>query len=56
MSPEEKARYDRAMALLYTSSADGLRRPSKAMTAYFQYRDAHIKAEEEFENRQPTEE
>jgi hypothetical protein len=54
MSTEEKARYDRAMAFLYTQSADGLRRPSEALTAYSQYRDAHIKAQEEYKNRQFT--
>lgn len=54
MSTEEKARYDQAIAFLYTSSTEGLRRPSEALTAYFQYRDAHIKAQEEFKNRQST--
>src|SRR5262245_657421 len=54
MSTEEKARYDQAIAFLYTSSAEGLRRPSDALTAYSQYRDAHIKAQEEYKNRQFT--
>jgi hypothetical protein len=54
MSTEEKARYDRAMTLLYTSSAEGLRRPSEAFTVYSQYRDAHIKAQEDYKNRQFT--
>jgi hypothetical protein len=54
MSTEEQARYDRAMAFLYTQSADGLRQPSAALTIYFRYRDAHIKAQEEYKNRQYT--
>lgn len=54
MSAEEQARYDRAMAFLYTRSADGRLQPSAALTAYCQYRDAHIKAQEEYKNRQFT--
>ena len=54
LSTEEKARYDRAMAFLYTQSAEGLRQPSAALTVYSQYRDAHIKAQEEYKNRQFT--
>ena len=54
MPPEEKVRYDRAMAFLYTSSSEGRRQPSGMLTTYFQYRDAHIKAQEEYKNRQLT--
>jgi hypothetical protein len=54
MSTEEKAQYDEAMAFLYTHSADGLRQPSAALTAYCQYRDAHIKTQEDYKNRQFT--
>jgi hypothetical protein len=54
MSAEEKARYDRAIALLYTQSADGRRQPSDTLTTYCQYRDAHIKAQEDYKNHQFT--
>ena len=54
MSTEEKARYDRAKAFLYTQSAEGLRQPNAVLIAYSQYRDAHIKAQEEYKNRELT--
>jgi len=54
MSASEKARYDAAMAVLYTHSAEGLRQPSAMLTAYCQYRDAHIKAQEDYKNCQFT--
>ena len=54
LSTEEQDRYDGAMAFLYTQSAEGLRQPSAALTVYAQYRDAHIKAQEEYKNCQFT--
>jgi hypothetical protein len=54
MSTEERARYDKAVAFLYTPAAEGLRRPSEALTTYSRYRDAHIKAQEEYKNCQFT--
>jgi len=54
MSAPEKDRYDVAMAVLYTRSAEGLRQPSAMLTAYCQYRDAHIKAQEDYKNCQVT--
>jgi hypothetical protein len=54
MSASEKAEYDGAMSFLYVSGPDGLRRPSSALTAYNQHRDAHIKAQEEYKAAQFT--
>jgi hypothetical protein len=54
LSAPEQARYDAAMAVLYTDSAEGLRQPSPMLTAYCQYRDAHIKAQEDYKNCQFT--
>ncbi len=54
MSASEKAEYDGAMAFLYVSGPDGLRRPGPALTAYNQHRDAHIKAQEEYKAAQFT--
>jgi hypothetical protein len=54
MTPDEQARYEQAMSILYTRSADGMRRDSEALRAYKQHRDAHIKAQEEYKNQQLT--
>jgi len=54
MSASEKAEYDGAIAFLYVSGPDGLRRPGPALTAYNQRRDAHIKAQEEYKAAQFT--
>jgi hypothetical protein len=54
VSASEKAKYDEAIAFLYVPGPDGLRRDSAALTAYKRYRDAYIKAQEEYKNRQLT--
>ena len=54
MSASDKAKYEGAMAFLYVAGPDGLRRPSAALTAYKQHRDAHIKAQEEYKGAQLT--
>lgn len=52
LSSAETARYQAAMSLLYTRSADGLSFDSDAYTTYKQHRDAHIAALEDYRNRQ----
>lgn len=54
MSAVEKEEYEHALHFLYTRGPDGLRRDSAALTAYKQCRDAFIKAQEEYKNRQFT--
>jgi hypothetical protein len=54
LSPQDKARYDEAMAFLYARSADGFRQDSEALRAYRQYRDAVINAQEDYKNQQLT--
>ena len=54
MSASERAEYDKAMAFLYVPDPAGLRRPGAAVTAYNQYRDASIKAQEQYRAAQQT--
>jgi hypothetical protein len=54
MSAEEQARLDEVLALLYVRTPSGGRQDSPALAAYNGYRDAHIKALEEYKNRQLT--
>ena len=54
MTAQQRARYDRAVELLYVMSADGVRQDSEALQAYKQHRDSHIAAVEEYRNRQFT--
>jgi hypothetical protein len=54
MTAAEQTRLDAALALLYTRMPDGSRQDSTALSRYKGYRDAHIKAQEEYKNRQLT--
>lgn len=48
LTPEEQARYDQAISLLYVKTADGGRSDSDVLRAYKQHRDASIAAKEAF--------
>ena len=50
----QEKEYAAALELLYTVAADGLRHDSPAVERYKTFRDAHIKALEEYKNRQLT--
>jgi hypothetical protein len=54
MTADERARLEAAQTLLYTRMSDGSRQDSAALSTYKGYRDAHIKAQEEYKNRQLT--
>jgi hypothetical protein len=54
LSAQDKARYDEAMAFLYTRSADGFRQDREPLRTYRQYRDALFKAQEDYKNQQLT--
>jgi hypothetical protein len=54
MSEGERLEYDKAMAFLYVPDADGLRRPSAALIAYCQHRDAWFKAQEQYKAAEQT--
>jgi hypothetical protein len=48
LSPVERERYERAIALLYRTSPDGLPTPSDAFVAYQRCRDDWFRAQEKF--------
>jgi hypothetical protein len=54
MSSAERAIYESALNVLYTTGEGGLRTDSDRMRAYKQHRDAVIEAQEEFKNQQLT--
>lgn len=54
MTTAERASYERAMSVLYTTDENGLRTDSERMRAYKQHRDAVLEAEEEFANQKLT--
>jgi hypothetical protein len=54
LTPDQQQARDDAMALLYVPTADGLRQESPQARAYKQYRDAWIKAREEYRHAQSS--
>jgi len=54
LTEAQEKEYAAALKLLYTEAAEGLRRESPALEQYKTFRDAHIKALEEYKNRQLT--
>src|SRR5258708_38865248 len=54
LTPDQQQARDDAMALLYVPTADGLRQESPQARAYKQYRDAWIKAQEEYRHAQSS--
>ncbi len=54
ISADDKARYDQAIAFLYETSDDGIRRDSAALTTYKQYRDAYFETVEDYKSQEST--
>jgi len=54
LNEAQQKEYAAALELLYTETADGLRHESPVLQGYKTFRDAHIKALEEYKNRQLT--
>lgn len=54
MTSAERAAYEGAMSVLYTTDENGLRTDSERMRAYKQHRDAVLEAEEEYANQKLT--
>lgn len=53
-TPDEEKQYDDALAVLYTVDENGLRTPSAQVTAYQQYRDLAIVAQQNYANAKST--
>jgi hypothetical protein len=54
LTPEQNADLQKALGFLYVQTADGLNTPSQALVAYRQYRDAWIKATQNYRAQELT--